>query len=230
MGGTEPVAEVPAASAAAPVPASTTTGGLVVDSQPSGAKVTVDGNEVGMTPLTLDALKAGRHQVTITSGAAIVQRSVRIEPGKQATINVPVFSGWVAVFAPIRLDVSEGRRSLGSTESGRILLPPGRHVLTLSNAEFGYKGSQTVEIVPGEERVLNLRPTGTVNLNASPWAEVWVDGTRAGETPLANLEVPLGTREFVFKHPQFGERKLTATITTTASALSVDFGRPPSKP
>ncbi len=230
MGGTEPVVETPAASVPAPVPASTTTGGLVIDSQPTGATVAVDGNEVGTTPLTLDAIKAGRHQVTITSGAAIVQRSVRIEAGKQATISVPVFSGWVAIFAPIRLDVSEGRRSLGSTESGRILLPPGRHVLTLSNAEFGYKGSQTVEIVPGEERVLNLRPTGMVNLNASPWAEVWVDGTRAGETPLANLEVPLGTREFVFKHPQYGERKLTATITTTASALSVDFGRPPSKP
>ena len=230
LGRTDPVVEAPPASAPAPAPAIASTGGLVVDSQPSGAKVALDGNDVGTTPLTLEALKAGRHQVTITSGTAVVQRSVRIEAGKQATINVPVFSGWVAIFAPIRLDVAEGRRSLGSTDSGRIMLPPGRHVLTLSNAEFGYTGSQTVEIVPGEERVLNLRPTGFVNLNASPWAEVWVDGTRAGETPLANLEVPLGTREFVFKHPQYGERKLTATITTTASALSVDFGRPPSKP
>ena len=87
-----------------------------------------------------------------------------------------------------------------------------------------------IEISPGEERVLNLRPTGKVNLNASPWAEVWVDGTRAGETPLANLEVALGTREFVFKHPQYGERRLTATITTRGEALSVDFGRPPSFP
>ena len=161
---------------------------------------------MGITPLTIEAVKPGRHQVTITSGGSMVQRSVRIEAGKEANINVPVFSGWVAIFAPIRLEVSEGRRSLGSTDESRIMLPPGKHVLTFSSAEFGYKGTQTVEISPGEERVLNLRPTGTVNLNASPWAEVWVDGTRAGETPLANLEVPLGTREFVFKHPQYGER------------------------
>jgi len=227
----DPPADAPAASpAAAPWPASTTTGGLVIDSQPSGAKVTLDGKDVGITPLTIEAVKPGRHQVTITSGGSMVQRSVRIEAGKEANINVPVFSGWVAIFAPIRLEVSEGRRSLGSTDESRIMLPPGKHVLTFSSAEFGYKGTQTVEISPGEERVLNLRPTGTVNLNASPWAEVWVDGTRAGETPLANLEVPLGTREFVFKHPQYGERKLTATVTTTTSALSVDFGRPPSKP
>ena len=231
LGRSEPVAAaVPSAAPAPPAPVSTTTGALAIDSQPSGAKVTLDGKDAGVTPLTIEGLNPGRHQVTITSGAALVQRSVRIEAGKQATISLPVFSGWVAIFAPIRLEVSEGRRSLGSTDDNRILLPPGRHVLTLSSEEFGYSETKTVEISPGEERVLNLRPMGTVNLNASPWAEVWVDGTRAGETPLANLKVPLGTREFTFKHPQYGERKLTATITTTASALTVDFGRPPSKP
>jgi hypothetical protein len=213
---------------AAPVAAAT--GSLVINSQPAGATVILNSNVVGVTPLVLDAVAVGKHQVEITDGKVTVLRTVLIEAGKHGSLSVPVFSGWLAVFAPIRLDVSEGRRTLGSTESGRIVLSPGRHVLTLSNRELGYTASQTVDIRPGEERVLNIKPTGLVNLNASPWAEVWVDGTRAGETPLANLEVPLGTREFIFKHPQYGERRLTATITTSASALSVDFGRPPSRP
>jgi hypothetical protein len=219
----------PAKAPAAPVPAPTT-GSLVVNSQPAGATVILNSQVVGVTPLVLDGMAVGKHKVEITDGKVTVQRTVLIEAGKPGTLSVPVFSGWLAVFAPIRLDVSEGRRTLGSTDSGRIVLAPGRHVLTLSNAEFGYTASQTVDIRPGEERVLNVKPMGLVNLNASPWAEVWVDGTRAGETPLANLQVPLGTREFIFKHPQYGERRLTATITTTASALTVDFGRPPSRP
>ena len=219
----------PASAPAAPVPAPTT-GSLVVNSQPAGATVILNSQVVGVTPLVLDAVAVGKHRVEITDGKVTVQRTVLIEAGKPGTLSVPVFSGWLAVFAPIRLDVSEGRRTLGSTDSGRIVLAPGRHVLTLSNRELGYAASQTVDIRPGEERVLNVNPMGLVNLNATPWAEVWVDGTRAGETPLANLQVPLGTREFIFKHPQYGERRLTATITTTASALSVDFGRPPSQP
>jgi hypothetical protein len=206
------------------------TGSLTIESQPSGARVALDGKEVGVTPLRLDTVAAGKHQVSVTSGSARVQRTVRVDAGAHAAVSLPVFSGWVAVFAPIRLDVSEGSRNLGTTESGRIILSPGRHVLTLTNSEFGFSVRQTVDIHPGEERVINLRPTGRVNLNAAPWAEVWIDGARAGETPLANLEVPLGTREFVFKHPQYGERRLTATITTSASALTVDFGRPPSIP
>ena len=219
----------PAKAPGAPVPVPTT-GSLVVNSQPAGATVILNSQVVGVTPLVLDAVAVGKHQVEITDGKVTVRRTVLIEAGKPGTLSVPVFSGWLAVFAPIRLDVSEGRRTLGSTDSGRIVLAPGRHVLTLSNRELGYTASQTVEIRPGEERVLNVKPMGLVNLNASPWAEVWVDGTRAGETPLANLQVPLGTREFLFKHPQYGERRLTATITTTASALTVDFGRPPSQP
>ena len=72
---------------------------------------------------------------------------------------------------------------------------------------------------------MNVTPKGTVNVNAQPWAEVWVDGQRVGETPIANLEVSLGTREFVFKHPQYGERKTVTTVTSKPSAISIDFTR-----
>jgi hypothetical protein len=126
--------------------------------------------------------------------------------------------------------VSEAGRSLGTTDSTRIMLSPGRHELTLTNRELGYSSRQTVEIFPGEERVLNIEPKGTVNVNALPWAEVWVDGTRMGETPIANLEVPLGTREFVFKHPTYGERRLTTTITAKAPPISVDLTKPGTHP
>ena len=46
-----------------------------------------------------------------------------------------------------------------------------------------------------------------VNLNALPWAEVWIDGRRIGETPLANIKIPLGDHEAVFRHPQLSERR-----------------------
>ena len=44
--------------------------------------------------------------------------------------------------------------------------------------------------MPG--KVANLAvdlPKGVVNLNATPWAEVWIDGQRVGETPIGNLSI-----------------------------------------
>jgi serine/threonine-protein kinase len=224
----EASAPAPTAAASAPAPAAVAEkrGRLVIESQPSGAKVTMDGAEVGTTPLKLDGVEPGRHTLVVATDTASVRRNVRIEAGKLLTVDVPVYSGWVSVFAPISLQVAAGGRSLGSTETGKIMLPPGRHTLTLSNRDYGFSETRTVEIHPGEERPLNVEPMGRVNINAHPWAEVWVDGKRAGETPIANLQVLLGTRVFTFKHPLYGERRVTSTITSTAAALSVDFTKP----
>jgi hypothetical protein len=208
-----------------PLPApEISTGSLTVDTQPSGARVLVDGAAAGETPLTLDDLAPGRHTLTFVTAAGTVKKIVRVEAGKTLTLDVPVYSGWVAVFAPIALDISENGRGIGSTEQGRLMLSPGKHELTLSNREFGYKAVRTVTVEPGEERPITVQPTGEVSLNALPWAEVWIDGQKTGETPIAHLQVPLGTHEILFKHPQFGERRMTVTVTATAPvAASADF-------
>jgi hypothetical protein len=220
-------AATPDVSDAKPAPG---TGILAISSQPLGARVLLDGTDSGKTPLRLESVAAGRHTITLVTDTATVKRAVRITAGQTMTLDIPVFSGWVAVFAPIVLEVSEGGRSLGTTEQSRIMLAPGRHTLTLSHREYGYSSVENVDIVGGEEKTLNITPMGTVNLNAQPWAEVWIDGAKAGETPLANLPVALGTRVFLFKHPQFGERRLTETITSKPAALSVDLTKPPSHP
>ncbi len=112
-------------------------------------------------------------------------KSVRTAAGKTETLDIPVFSGWVAVFAPIVLQVAADGRSIGTTEQSRLMLPPGRHQLTLTNKELGYSAVEQVDIEPGEVKSVNVNPRGTVNLNAVPWAEVWLDGQKLGDTPLA---------------------------------------------
>ena len=67
-------------------------------------------------------------------------------------------------------------------------------------------------------------PKGVVNPNAAPWAEVWIDGTRVGETPIGNLSVAVGPHEIVFKHPQFGEKRHAVSVTVgTPVRLSIDM-------
>jgi serine/threonine-protein kinase len=56
-------------------------------------------------------------------------------------------------------------------------------------------------------------PKGTVNFNATPWAEVFIDGKHVGETPIGNLEVSIGPHEVVFRHPQFGEKRHAVSVT-----------------
>jgi hypothetical protein len=209
------------------VPIQTETGQITVETQPAGARVLLDGKAVGQSPVTLTAVPVGRHTVTLVGSSGEVTRVVKVANGKTSAVDVSIFSGWVAVFAPVVLDVSVDGRSIGNTEQNRLMLPAGRHELTLTNRELGYKGVQQVEVEPGEVRSVTIDPRGPASFNAVPWAEVWLDGQKLGDTPLANVRVPIGVREFVFKNPQYGERKVTATIRADQpAAIGVDFTKP----
>jgi hypothetical protein len=70
-------------------------------------------------------------------------------------------------------------------------------------------------------------PQQRISLNAVPWAEVWIDGVRAGETPIGNLPIAVGPHEIVFRHPELGEQRHATTVTLTGPArLSVDLRKP----
>jgi hypothetical protein len=85
-------------------------------------------------------------------------------------------------------------------------------------------GAALVRVDEVQAQPSQLRSGGTVNLNASPWAEVWLDGRRIGETPIGNLAVPIGPHEIVFRHPEFGEKKHAVSVTTAAPVrLSVSM-------
>jgi hypothetical protein len=223
------IAEEMPPSTAAPTPTAVEVpkvGTIALTTQPAGAHVLLDGKAVGDSPLTLADVAAGKHTLTMVTTAGSVKKTVRVEVGKTATVDVPIYSGWIAVFSPVTLDIAENGRAIGTTEQGRLMLSPGLHQLTLSNRELGYKSVQVVDIEPGEERSISVQPTGELNANAVPWAEVWMNDKKVGETPVAGLQVPLGTHEIVFKNPQFPERRVTVTVTAKAPvAASVDFSK-----
>ncbi len=224
---TETVEPAPAPAAAAPKKVEATKpGNLAVTTQPPGAHVMLDGKDVGESPVLLDSVAAGKHTLTFITPSGTVKKSIRMESGKPLSIEVPIYSGWIAVFSPVTLDIAENGKSIGTTEQGRLMLSPGRHVLTFTNQEMDYKTTQSVDIEPGEERSVSLVPTGELSVNATPWAEVWLDGKKLGDTPLAGQRVPLGTHEVLFKNSQFPERRVTVTVTAKAPVTaSVDFGK-----
>ena len=64
------------------------TGSLLVDSRPPGARVTVDGRDVGVTPVTVP-VAAGEHSVRFEmAGYQPVTATARVEPGARARVAV----------------------------------------------------------------------------------------------------------------------------------------------
>ena len=194
-------------------------GRLTVSSDPSRARVWVDERPVGMTPLSLSDLPAGEHRLRVERGDRSIRQTVRIDPDNALAVIVPLTpesstgSGWLAVSAPLDMDILEDDAVVGTTRSPRIMLPAGTHDLRIVHALTGYDRPQRVRIAPGEvARVDVTLPQNTISLNALPWAEVWLDGKFVGETPLGNLPVGLGNHQLVFRHPDLGEKSVSALV------------------
>ena len=136
-------------------------------------------------------------------------------------------SGGVTFVSPIALDVFEGERVLGSTSSGPIVASAGAHTLDLVNTALGFRVRQAVTIRAGTiARVPITPPMGRLSINAQPWAQVLIDDTAVGETPLANVPATLGEHQFTFRHPQFGERRERVIVRADAPArVSTTFQR-----
>jgi hypothetical protein len=132
------------------------TGTLAVATNPQGAKVSVAGRDYGVTPVTIPNLPVGRHTVVLEASGGTVRRQVTIEADATATLDEAIFSGWIAVFAPVELQILDGTRVLGTSENGRIMVPAGRYELTLVNKELGARLSRNVEVEPGKVAAINI--------------------------------------------------------------------------
>jgi hypothetical protein len=168
-------------------------------------------------------LAPGPHAVTVTGTNGTVNRTVTVQEGIVSSLIIAMngssefASGWLAISAPISAQIMQGGTLVGTTETPRIMLSAGSHEIELQNASLGYSAKRKVQITAGKTTTLNLDvPRGTLHVNALPWAEVWIDGQRAGETPLGNVSLPIGNHELVFRHPELGEQKKTVVVSAGA--------------
>jgi len=204
-------------------------GQLIVSSEPPGARVSVDGQARGVTPITIPGIAAGPHAVIIQGASGPVQRNVTVQRGESASLVVSMMGqvafGWVSISSPVVLQVLEDDRKLGTSETDRIVLPAGQHTLRIINQRLGFQTARVVHVPAGGGASLKIvPPNGVVNLNALPWAEAWIDGRQVGETPLGNVALPIGEHEVLFRHPQLGERRQTFLVTANEPArVAVDF-------
>jgi hypothetical protein len=139
-------------------------GAVEVESFPPGARVIVDGREVGRTPLRVAGLRRGRHEVEVRADGHLgVQRVVDLDPkaGPQS----------VAGAEPMRIEVvlpfAGGRRRLEITST-----PHGAEVL-IAGERLG-RTPLTLDLFPVGRTHLQLQHPGR-----KPWAR-WIDIPREG--------------------------------------------------
>ena len=160
----------------------------------------------------------------VAAPAANTQPTDRPDAASPLTKEAPV-SGWLAVFSPFELSISEGNRTILLDDRSRVMLAPGSHTLRFQNKGLGYDEVRSVQIKPTETTTLNLIPRTTLSVTSSEPAEVLIDGNPAGQTPLVNRRLDVGAHTVIVRTGG-NQREFRIEATTKPVQLEVDFSQP----
>jgi hypothetical protein len=195
-------------------------GSLDVRSDPAGARVSLDGKFVGNSPVSLADITQGDHQISVEGQTGSVRQTVKVIAGTRSSIVVPLNSnpaspaaGWLSVASDHELEVLQDGSQIGTSRTEKLMMAAGAYNLEFSNDALGFNVTKSVKVEPGKvTRVSVPIPDGTLSVNATPWAEVFVDGNPIGQTPVGNLPMRAGSHELVFRNPKFAEKKQTVVV------------------
>jgi hypothetical protein len=194
-----------------------TTPAQVIELPQPRTDLPVNGLPAPVTPLPM----SGEPEATIRVVPAVAPaEEATVREGQppatsntEPTATVAPRSGGLRVSSSIELHVLDGERVLGSSRDGPIMARAGRYQVDFVNSVIGYRVRREIEVQPGQITSVTITvPNGILNINATPWAAVWIDGTPYGETPLGNLSIVPGEHEIIFRHPQLGERRERITV------------------
>jgi PEGA domain-containing protein len=128
--------------------------------------------------------------------------------------------GRLAVSSTIPAEIYLGNKNLGSTPT-TVQLPAGRQTLEYRHGDLRTVVNHTIK--PNETISAAITFQVTVQINAKPWAQVFLEGTPRrplGQTPLSGITVPVSS-VLVFENPNFPSK--TYRVTEKDTAVQVNF-------
>jgi hypothetical protein len=212
-----------------------------LSSTPPGTEVREGGFLKGITPLVLPDVPAGNHTYKFSHpGYDSAEITVTVVASQELTLATVLSPSSLAPMPGDTLAgaASPGSLTLASDPPGALVyiddelagttpfipenLSPGTHSLKASLAGYvDYTG--TVEFVSGKEQTVMLKfsqplpdsagATGVLFTSSPPGADVKIDGTIRGITPISITDISRGTHSVTMSLPFFGDYDSTFRYT-----------------
>jgi hypothetical protein len=181
-------------------------GAIAIESDPTNAKIYIDGDDKGTTPVTLTDLKPGEYTVTIKHNEYVTwENSVKVQPEKETFITAVLLKKYGSIFLesdPSNANISLDGKNIDTTPARLNTIAYGIHLVEV--IKDGYEvWRRNVKVEPGKEKSLTATlqlHTGSVTIESEPTkAMVYLDGKHVGTTPDSFASIVPGTHEINVK-------------------------------
>ena len=177
-------------------------GELEIKSEPSGARVSVDGKEAGKTPLVLSKIKPGSHRIRVAGeGYEPYEEQVGVSEGERKEIlaSLKKVAGHLVVRTePSGAAISIDGKPVGGEPYEVKDLTPGKHKIKVVKEGYEtWEREQTVEARKKVEVIARLKTIDSgLAIDSEPsGAKVYLDGNPVGVSPYEAKDLSPGTRK-----------------------------------
>lgn len=218
-----------------------TSGSLYILSDPTNAKVSLDGLYRGITPLTLNKLASGTHIVELDrAGYYDWKSTVDVPTGGTKTVSATLnpipasTTGWVYVSsspggALVTLDGTNYGQTPASGSLKLNAVGVGDHTVTLSLTGYtSYSTNVAVNANTVSEVNALLQPVGPkpgngeLMVSSTPaGANVFVDNNFMGITPVTLKSIPAGSHVVTVRHAGYQDYEITTPVNAGAASTVV---------
>ncbi|MHC4268092.1 MAG: PEGA domain-containing protein, partial [Planctomycetota bacterium] len=181
-------------------------GSIVIKSEPTNAKIYLDGDYKSTTPVTLTDLKPGEYTVAIKLDEHETwENSVKVEPEKETVITGVLLKKYGSIFLesdPSNANISLNGKDIGTTPASLNTVSHGIHLVEV--VKDGHEvWRRKVKVEPGKKKSLTAAlqlQTGSVSVESNPAkAMIYLDGKYVGTAPVSLKSIPPGTHELEIK-------------------------------
>jgi len=197
------------------------TGSISINSNPAGARVIVDGTDIGLTtPCTVQDLASGQHDIRLEKNGYQpyeFKPVIQSEKTTNASVNLTKIvlreTGRTAQKSYFRINVDpwakiyiDGKYVETTPLARAIEVSSGTHRVRLENPNF-QTWQKNVNFKPGQTVSLDvkLEPfSGRLKISVQPWADVYIDGKFYETTPIAEpIQLAAGKHTLKLINPSF---------------------------
>jgi hypothetical protein len=143
---------------AQPAPEAPAVGVLIINTQPPGARIELDGQLIAQPTPFAESVPAGEHTILLSlEGYVPAQLSVNVEKGGQGKSDTALVEAWAELAFDVRPTAKislDGAHILDTPYAKPYPVRAGRHVLTIENVALGVKKSIEIDLREGEKRLI----------------------------------------------------------------------------
>lgn len=194
-------------------------GSLKIDTNPSGAKVLVNGSDSDQTtPAIIDDLPLQKEaDISLQKdGYKTVTKKVMIsETTQDFHADLQKKGPTLKIHTtPSNATIYLNKKSYGNT----ITDLNKNQTYTLRVEAKGYDPEERKIKIEGDQLELDIElkkketQAGTISISATPWATIVIDDNVIGTSPILNFSLSAGKHTVIFRHPDFPDIRKTVNI------------------